>query len=235
MITWTSEPKSVEIRRASHQALTAMFATHTPQVNTTLQLVCYSAIPCLDSILQPTLPSALHCIVQMTGLVGRLPQLYQDQAAQLLDRPQPGQPDLGPSPGKLGRNNGAGQPAARARPRYCTAAALHHTTLACSPGRARLGEDSDNLNTDEVNKSLRLTANAIQNYSFDKVGHCSVGEPVQLTVQSTQCTAGGQTFRHLVAELRPGRREGQWYLPGVGGRGGAGGEVGAAGAGGAAQ
>jgi len=125
MITWTSEPKSVEIRRASHQALTAMFATHTPQ---------------------------------MTGLVGRLPQLYQDQAAQLLDRPQPGQPDLGPSPGKLGRSNGAGQPAARTRP---------------SPGRARLGEDSDNLNTDEVNKSLRLTANAIQNYSFDKVDKMS--------------------------------------------------------------
>ena len=121
----------------------------------------------------------------MTGLVGRLPQLYQDQAAQLLDRPQPGQPDLGPSPGKLGRSNGAGQPAARTRPRYCTAAVLHLTTLTCSPGRARLGEDSDNLNTDEVNKSLRLTANAIQNYSFDKVGHRSAGGPVQLTVQST--------------------------------------------------
>ena len=28
-------------------------------------------------------------------------------------------------------------------------------------------DDSENLNPDEVNKSLRLTANAIQNYSFD--------------------------------------------------------------------
>ena len=34
-------------------------------------------------------------------------------------------------------------------------------------------DDSENMNPDEVNKSLRLTANAIQNYSFDKVDKLS--------------------------------------------------------------
>ena len=39
-------------------------------------------------------------------------------------------------------------------------------------------DDSENMNPDEVNKSLRLTANAIQNYSFDKVDKlCDISMP----------------------------------------------------------
>ena len=38
-----------------------------------------------------------------------------------------------------------------------------------SPQKALGPDDSENMNPDEVNKSLRLTANAIQNYSFEKV------------------------------------------------------------------
>merc|ERR1719239_1989474 len=53
IITWTSEPKSADIRRAAHQALVSMFNTHTPQ---------------------------------MTLVLGKLPQVYQDSAAELLDK-----------------------------------------------------------------------------------------------------------------------------------------------------
>jgi len=42
-----------------------------------------------------------------------------------------------------------------------------------SPHKALDPDDSENMNPDEVNKSLRLTANAIQNYSFDKVDKLS--------------------------------------------------------------
>jgi len=127
IITWTSEPKSPDIRRSAHQTLVSMFNTHTPQ---------------------------------MTQILQKLPKVYQDNAAELVEKhlppgESPLKPSSGPSPMKprslhspntIGRNGGR-PPAAR----------------------VSLGDpdDSENLNPDEVNKSLRLTANAIQNYSFD--------------------------------------------------------------------
>ena len=131
IITWTSEPKSADIRRAAHQALVSMFNTHTPQ---------------------------------MTLVLGKLPQVYQDSAAELLDKQisqetssatvKPGAHKPGVSPMKP---RGALQPAPNnQRPR-------------ASPQKALGPDDSENMNPDEVNKSLRLTANAIQNYSFEKV------------------------------------------------------------------
>jgi len=132
IITWSSEPKSADIRRAAHQAIVSMFNTHTPQ---------------------------------MTAVLARLPQVYQDSAAELLDKnlPQDTKPSLkpgGPSPMKP---RGALQPAPNSnRPRQ-------------SPQKAVGPDDSENMNPDEVNKSLRLTANAIQNYSFDKVDKMDLG------------------------------------------------------------
>ena len=124
IITWTSEPKSGDIRRAAHQALVSMFNTHTPQ---------------------------------MTQIVGKLPQVYQDNAAELLDKhiSQGDSMLKGSTPMKprgLQSNNN--------RPRQ-------------SPFKSIDQDDSENMNPDEVNKSLRLTANAIQNYSFDKVDKLS--------------------------------------------------------------
>jgi len=124
IITWTSEPKSGDIRRAAHQALVSMFNTHTPQ---------------------------------MTQIVAKLPQVYQDNAAELLDKHlPPGESPLkpsGPSPMKP-----------RAHPSQANTSRTRQ-----SPLKAIDPDDSENMNPDEVNKSLRLTANAIQNYSFDKV------------------------------------------------------------------
>jgi len=128
IITWTSEPKSGDIRRAAHQALVSMFNTHTPQ---------------------------------MTQIVAKLPQVYQDNAAELLDKHlPPGESPLKPS-GPSPMKPRALQPQPNTnRPRQ-------------SPHKALDPDDSENMNPDEVNKSLRLTANAIQNYSFDKVDKLS--------------------------------------------------------------
>merc|ERR1740116_684681 len=47
-----------------------------------------------------------------------------------------------------------------------------------SPHRALDPDDSENLNPEDVNKSLRLTANAIQNYSFDRMDKiCDISMP----------------------------------------------------------
>eukprot|EP00092_Neocalanus_flemingeri_P004447 GFUD01004782.1.p1 GENE.GFUD01004782.1~~GFUD01004782.1.p1 ORF type:complete len:1502 (+),score=448.94 GFUD01004782.1:193-4698(+) len=128
IITWTSEPKSGDIRRAAHQALVSMFNTHTPQ---------------------------------MTQIVAKLPQVYQDNAAELLDKHLlPGESPLKPAgPSPMKPRSLQPQPNTN-RPRQ-------------SPHKALDPDDSENMNPDEVNKSLRLTANAIQNYSFDKVDKLS--------------------------------------------------------------
>merc|ERR1719333_1057444 len=97
----------------------------------------------------------------MTTIVGKLPQVYQDNAAELLDKHlPPGESPLKPS-GPSPMKPRALQPQPNtARPRQ-------------SPHKAIDPDDSENMNPDEVNKSLRLTANAIQNYSFDKVDKLS--------------------------------------------------------------
>merc|ERR1719319_1435549 len=124
IITWTSEPKSPDIRRSAHQTLVSFFNTHT---------------------------------TPMTQILQKLPKVYQDNAAELVEKhlppgESPLKPSSGPSPMK---------------PR-----SLHSpNTVGRRPPAARVSlgdpDDSENLNPDEVNKSLRLTANAIQNYSFD--------------------------------------------------------------------
>ena len=103
---------------------------------------------------------------QMTQIVANLPQMYQDNCAELLDKQlPPGESPLkptGPSPMK---------------PRPIQSQ-LNISRPRTSPHRALDPDDSENLNPDDVNKSLRLTANAIQNYSFDKVDKlCDISMP----------------------------------------------------------
>jgi CLIP-associating protein 1/2 len=138
IITWTSEPKSGDIRRAAHQALLSMFNTHTPQ---------------------------------MALVLGKLPQVYQDSAAELLDKHLP--PDHKISPGKPAQQQpspGAPKPRGALQP-----SGANGSRPRGSPQKALGPDDSENMNPDEVNKSLRLTANAIQNYSFEKVDKMELG------------------------------------------------------------
>ena len=55
------------------------------------------------------------------------------------------------------------------KPRGALQPAPNNQRPRASPQKALGPDDSENMNPDEVNKSLRLTANAIQNYSFEKV------------------------------------------------------------------
>jgi len=133
IIIWSSEPKSLEIRRGSHSALVSMFNTHTPQ---------------------------------MSQLLAGLPQVYQDNCADLLDK------QLGPGESPI---RPAGPSPMKPRP---VQSQLNISRPRSSPQKHLDPDDSENMNPDEVNKSLRLTANAIQNYSFDKVDKlCDISMP----------------------------------------------------------
>ena len=108
---------------------------------------------------------------QLSMIVANLPQMYQDSCADILDRQMPGgssgdsplKPSSGPSPMKP-------------RPVQST---LNTSRPRTSPHRALDPDDSENLNPEDVNKSLRLTANAIQNYSFDRMDKiCDISSSV---------------------------------------------------------
>ena len=94
--------------------------------------------------------------------------MYQDSCAEILDKQLPGGPSgespLKPSSGPM-KPRTVGSTLNTARPRT-------------SPHRALDPDDSENLNPEDVNKSLRLTANAIQNYSFDRMDKiCDISMP----------------------------------------------------------
>ena len=113
---------------------------------------------------------------QLQMIVAGLPQLYQDNCAELLDNqlaPAPGESPLKPSSGGLGGPSPM-------KPRAVQPGQLNTARPRTSPHRHHLDPDTDseNLNPEDVNKSLRLTANAIQNYSFDRVDKlCDISMP----------------------------------------------------------
>ena len=100
----------------------------------------------------------------MTLVLGKLPQVYQDSAAELLDKQITQEPSS--TAGKAGPHKPGVSPM---KPRGALQPAPNNQRPRASPQKALGPDDSENMNPDEVNKSLRLTANAIQNYSFEKV------------------------------------------------------------------
>jgi len=105
---------------------------------------------------------------QMSSIVSNLPQMYQDNCAEILDKQlQPGESPLKPST--------TGPSPMKPRPVQSQLNVLRPRT---SPQRGMDPDDSENLNPEDVNKSLRLTANAIQNYSFANVDKlCDISMP----------------------------------------------------------
>jgi CLIP-associating protein 1/2 len=163
LITWTSDPKSPEIRRAASMSLTSMFNTHTPQMNEILR---------------------------------KLPQMYQDTAVDLLEKGGAGESPLklsGPSPMKP-RSLQPPHTGGRAR---------------ISPLKPIHPDESENMNPDEVNKSLRLTANAIQNYSFERTDKMRSDMPDEKDSGISQVSdGGGMNIEEKLAALELDRLEG---------------------------
>ena len=142
IIGWSSEPKSTEVRRASHAAISALFALNGPH---------------------------------FTGILQKLPKIYQDDVTDLLSksmtvsmttespiRPSAGAASFGdfggPSPMK---------PRSLQSPNSVPAAAgLASSGLPRKSPYRNIPidpvDDSENLNPEDIQQSLRTTANAIQ-------------------------------------------------------------------------
>ena len=179
IITWTYEPKSPDVRRHSTTALVALFrlnSTHygrllsklpksfqdnaTPLVSTQLMNESTATLTPTDSSGSPTtdsgdtLPtlknnvpgsSQIHSSKQSTG-----PDSILDSTLVSMSGPSPMKPRSLHSPNSIegGQNH----------PRK----SLQGSSVLLDPA-----DNEENLNPEEIHQSLRSTANAIQNYSFD--------------------------------------------------------------------
>lgn len=142
IIGWTSEPKSSEVRRSSQNALTALFALNGPH---------------------------------FTGVIQKLPKIYQDDVTEVLSKGMmtmsmtaespPVRPIgaslfgemVGPSPMK---------PRSLQSPNSVPGAGTGGTALPRKSPYRNIPidpvDDSENLNPEDIQQSLRTTANAIQ-------------------------------------------------------------------------
>ena len=179
IITWTYEPKSPDVRRHSTTALVALFrlnSTHygrllsklpksfqdnaTPLVSTQLMNESTATLTPTDSSGSPTtdsgdtLPtlknnvpgsSQIQSSKQSTG-----PDSILDSTLVSMSGPSPMKPRSLHSPNSIegGQNH----------PRK----SLQGSSVLLDPA-----DNEENLNPEEIHQSLRSTANAIQNYSFD--------------------------------------------------------------------
>lgn len=143
IITLTIEPKSSDVRRSSQAALTSLFTLNGPH---------------------------------FTGILQKLPKAYQENVTEVLAKglmsmstiESPTRPigatvvgdNVGPSPMKprtLQSPNSVSAAGGGSLPRKSP-----YRNVPIDPV-----DDSENLNPEDIQQSLRTTANAIQNYSFD--------------------------------------------------------------------
>ncbi|XP_023332730.1 CLIP-associating protein 2 isoform X2 [Eurytemora carolleeae] len=134
---------------------------------------------------------------QMTELLRKLPQMYQDNVGEILEKNGADSPlkMTGPSPMK---------------PRSLQPPHTGGRTRITSPLKPIHPDESENMNPDEVNKSLRLTANAIQNYSFDRTDKMRIDMmPDEKDSGISQVYDGGLNIEEKLAALELERLEGR--------------------------
>ena len=137
IITWTVEPKSAEVRKSAIASLVSLFR---------LNAAHFSAV--------------LH----------KLPKMYQDNAADLVADfiMSASTSTLTESTASLSTTTTtAMKPLNPAENNSSSSAGLNKRRDSKDNNNKDPVDDSENLNPEEVHKSLRSTANAIQNYSFE--------------------------------------------------------------------
>ena len=179
IITWTYEPKSPEVRRHSQTALVSLFslnAAHygrilaklpksfqdnaTPLVSSHLMNESTATLTPTDSSESPTTDSADTLPTMKNNISGSSltnqsninvnPESLLDSTLMSLTGPSPMKPRSLHSPNST---EGGVIQARKIVPGY--------------RGLLDPADDAENLNPEEIHQSLRSTANAIQNYTFD--------------------------------------------------------------------
>uniref|UniRef100_A0A4W5NAR1 Cytoplasmic linker associated protein 1 n=1 Tax=Hucho hucho TaxID=62062 RepID=A0A4W5NAR1_9TELE len=165
IITWTTEPKSSDVRKSFHHSWAGEELSGRP--STTV-----ASLPGEGNVEERCKQAAQVVLIalfelntpEFTMLLGALPKTFQDGATKLLHSHLRNSSNTGASPSSnMGRTPPPPRhPSSRSSPLTSPTNCSHGGGLSPS----MLEYDTENLNTDQIFSSLRGVTEAIQNFSF---------------------------------------------------------------------
>uniref|UniRef100_A0A673WD08 Cytoplasmic linker associated protein 1 n=1 Tax=Salmo trutta TaxID=8032 RepID=A0A673WD08_SALTR len=165
IITWTTEPKSSDVRKSFHHSWAGEELSGRP--STTV-----ASLPGEGNVEERCKQAAQVVLIalfelntpEFTMLLGALPKTFQDGATKLLHSHLRNSSNTGASPSStMGRTPPPPRhPSSRSSPLTSPTNCSHGGGLSPS----MLEYDTENLNTDQIYSSLRGVTEAIQNFSF---------------------------------------------------------------------
>merc|ERR1719204_2568188 len=180
VITWTYEPKSAEVRRQSQAALVALFQLNPAHFTRVMQA--------LPKLVQENAAGIVSFAVSQTSSSDSASGAMNESTATLTpevtgsllsNRDSPEGGNEGMESDMIMSTSGVMRPSRvsnTSQPAPTTTPQSGHNNLAqprkspytrSSSGYVDPVDDSENLNPEDIHQSLRSTANAIQNYTFD--------------------------------------------------------------------
>uniref|UniRef100_A0A9J8DJY1 Cytoplasmic linker associated protein 1 n=1 Tax=Cyprinus carpio carpio TaxID=630221 RepID=A0A9J8DJY1_CYPCA len=206
IITWTTEPKSLDVRKAAQMVLIALFELNTPEFTMLLGALPKTFQDGATKLLQSHLKNSSTSQASPSSSVGRTPPRHPVTRSSPLTSPtKSSQPGLSPSrlwgwSSKPSSNLPYPHPSPATPP-------LRAYRRAYSP--SMLEYDTENINSEETFSSLKGVTEAIQSFSFRSQE--DITEPVKRdgkredTVSTSPCKTTGVDPRLSAGVMEGGR------------------------------
>ncbi|XP_028291450.1 CLIP-associating protein 1-like isoform X1 [Gouania willdenowi] len=169
IITWTTEPKSSDVRKAAQVVLISLFELNTPEFSMLLGALPKTFQDGATRLLHSHLKTSVG-VGSPSNTVGRTPQRHPPSRTSPLTSPTNGSHG-GLSPSRLwgwgvdGLSKPNSAPAASAQPNSAPSVpSLRVLHRAYSPSMTEY--DTENMNSEEIYSSLRGVTEAIQSFSY---------------------------------------------------------------------
>ncbi|XP_045076818.1 CLIP-associating protein 1-like isoform X5 [Coregonus clupeaformis] len=171
IITWTTEPKSSDVRKAAQVVLIALFELNTPEFTMLLGALPKTFQDGATKLLHNHLRNSSNTgVASPSNTMGRTPPPARHPSSRSSPLTSPTNCSHGGlSPSRLWGWSADGlskYPPPFPSPLSSTPAAPSLKTLRSAYSPSMLEYDTENLNTDEIYSSLRGVTEAIQNFSF---------------------------------------------------------------------
>ncbi|CAH2305067.1 CLIP-associating 1 isoform X15 [Pelobates cultripes] len=166
IITWTTEPKSSDVRKAAQIVLISLFELNTPEFTMLLGALPKTFQDGATKLLHNHLRNSSNSSMgSPSNTIGRTPPRHSSSRASPLTSPT-NCSHGGISPSRLWGWSADGLSKHLPPPPHSIPTAPCHKTFRCSYSPSLLDYDTENLNSDEIYSSLRGVTEAIEKFSF---------------------------------------------------------------------
>ncbi|XP_062862056.1 CLIP-associating protein 1a [Trichomycterus rosablanca] len=169
IITWTTEPKSSDVRKAAQVVLISLFELNTPEFTMLLGALPKTFQDGATKLLHTHLKSSTSSVSSPSNTIGRTPARHSSSRTSPLTSPT-NSSHAGLSPSRLWgwsvdgfSKHPAPPPPTPSQP---SVPAPSLRTIRCALSPSMLEYDTENMNSDEIYSSLRGVTEAIQSFSY---------------------------------------------------------------------